>query len=131
MENNTAGKWAWALLVIAIIIIIFVIAFCCCNRDAIVNYFTNLGPVTETFRDYPQPLVFPKEFISVPGGCKPYAGCFFPATNSNPISLRTGKRVPEEGTGKVYCEEAWRDCNAFQDCTNGKCVPKPGMYYYK
>ena len=82
----------------------------------------------DSFRDSPNPLVFEKQLLSVPGSCKPYTGCFFPSTMSNPISLDTGKRVPAKGTDKIWCEVSWRDCNAFQDCVDGKCIPKPDVY---
>lgn len=128
MKNKTIDGKAWGAIVAAIIVIVFVIAFYCYNLDK----FTNVDKFTKVFTNNnielkQQPMVFTKQYLSVPGSCKPYSGCFFPATMSNPISLKTGKRVFEPKVNKVYCEEAWRDCNAYQNCIDGKCVPKNKM----
>ena len=71
-----------------------------------------------------QPLVYMKNIKIAPGNCKPYSGCFFPATAANPVNPRTGKRKSAKDADMVWCEESWRDCNAYQTCKNGKCVTK-------
>ena len=109
-QTNYAKKWMYGLLVLVVIIIIFIIVFYCSQ--------------SEPFRDFPQPLIFTKQLNSVPGSCRPYEGCFYPSTLSNPISLKTGKRIPAKNENDVYCEVSWRDCNAYRDCIDGKCVPK-------
>lgn len=114
---------AWALVAVVVFVLFVVIALCCFNNNVIVQPFTNLKRA-----DFPTPLVYPKQLLSVPGSCKPYTGCFFPSTQSNPINLNTGKRYRAEGTDKIWCEVSWRDCNMFQDCENGKCVPKKNVY---
>lgn len=103
-------KCAYGFTVAAVIVIIFVIAFQCSKE--------------EPFRDFPQPLIFTKQLNSIPGSCKPYEGCFYPSTSSNPYSLRTGERIPASNEDEIYCEVSWRDCNAYQNCVDGKCVPK-------
>lgn len=77
-----------------------------------------------------QPLVYQRNIKVTPGNCKPYSGCFFPSRASNPINLMTGERNPQPVIdGKnVWCEESWRDCNAYQTCKKGKCVPKETTY---
>lgn len=60
----------------------------------------------------PQPLVFTKQLNSYPDYCTPHSGCFYPSYS-------------DANKKKIWCEKAWRDCNAYQDCTDGLCVPKP------
>ena len=71
-----------------------------------------------------QPLVFTKSPKLVPGNCIPYSGCFFPSYMSNPINLKTGKRVKQPQENEQWCELSWRDCNAYQTCYDGKCISK-------
>lgn len=71
-----------------------------------------------------QPLVYPNNVKIAPGNCKPYSGCFFPAKAANPINLRTGERDNQPGSNLIWCEKSWRDCNAYQNCQNGRCVSK-------
>ena len=75
-----------------------------------------------------QPMVFKKQINSYPSNCHPYTGCFYPSYASNPISLKNGMRNPQQGENKRWCEVSWRDCAGFQDCKNGKCVPKKHVY---
>ena len=70
------------------------------------------------------PLVFEKNIKTTPGNCFPYAGCTNPSTLANPVNLNTGKRDPAHVDDLVRCELAWRDCGAYQDCKDNKCVPK-------
>ena len=74
----------------------------------------------------PQPLYFKNQKLSVPKNCQPHYGCFF---TPGPSAYK-----PDEGTQSVpaavreadliYCTEAWRDCAAYRDCVDGKCVVK-------
>lgn len=71
-----------------------------------------------------QPLIFNKSPKLVPGNCKPYSGCFYPSYMSNPISLKTGKRLNQPKENEQWCKVSWRDCNAYQTCYKGKCISK-------
>jgi len=75
-----------------------------------------------------QPLVFPTQLNSFPANCVPYAGCFYPSWLSNPVSLKSGVRENAQYQDEIWCEKGWRDCNAYQDCVEGVCRPKNGMY---
>jgi len=97
----------FGILVFVFFIIAVLLAVYCCKDE---------------FRDSPQPLKFTKQYLSVPGNCYPFMGCFFPSSLSNPVSVRTGKR--KKVKNQIWCKKSWRDCNAYQDCVNGKCVPK-------
>ena len=88
-------------------------------KDFKVEKFEQNTVVTQT-----QPLVYNQNIKIAPGNCKPYSGCFFPATAANPVNPRTGKRKSAKDADMVWCEESWRDCNAYQTCKNGKCVTK-------
>lgn len=114
-SKEYATGCVWGLLAIAVIVLFVVIALYCIPKD---NEFFKMV-------DSPQPLVYPKQLLSVPGNCKPYKNCFFPSTLSNPVSLNTGKRIKAKDTNKIWCEYSWRDCPAYRDCVDGKCVPKP------
>jgi hypothetical protein len=72
------------------------------------------------------PEVFLKNLKTTPGNCYPYAGCFYPSKFANPENLNTGERdsVPDD---EIWCEKAWRDCNTYQNCVDGKCVHKPNI----
>lgn len=110
-------KILYGFCVIAFIIIVILIAL-------LVTYNVNIGNDNETFSDElnTQPMVFTKNLQSVPGGCEPYKGCYYPMTN--PVDLQTGKRFKAEHENDIWCEKSWRDCNAYQTCENGKCIPK-------
>lgn len=85
-----------------------------------------------------QPQAFEHQLLS--SGCLPYVGCLYPMPN--PINIKTGRRdndiLPEDsevtrsqvpqGTEVRTCSKAWRDCNLFTDCVDGKCVPKKDVY---
>jgi hypothetical protein len=71
-----------------------------------------------------QPLLYDRNIKIAPGNCKPYSGCFFPATAANPINPYTGTREHQPDSDKVWCEKSWRDCNAYQTCEEGRCVAK-------
>ena len=103
-------------------------------RDTILkNKKENFGPTQfddRLTKKQSQPLVYSRNIKIGPGNCKPYSGCFYPSKASNPINLNTGKRDPQPVIdGKdVWCELSWRDCNAYQSCQNGRCVPKETNY---
>lgn len=61
----------------------------------------------------PQPLYFKNQKLSVPKNCHPHYGC---VNTPGPSAFE-----PDEYT---YCTEAWRDCAAYRDCIDGKCVIK-------
>lgn len=104
----------FGLLVLATIIAVILIAI-----------FYNPDKFTDTtLAHIKQPRIFKKQIKIGPGNCLPYSGCFYPSFMSNPISLKTGTRLNELKENEIWCQEAWRDCNAYQSCVNGKCVPK-------
>lgn len=85
----------------------------------------------QSLRDQPlqslrnQPLLYKHNIKSAPGNCIPYAGCFYPSTLANPVDPYTNTRYPENETKN--CDLAWRDCNAYQDCVDNRCVPKKNL----
>ena len=66
-----------------------------------------------THRESAQPLYFKNQKLSVPKNCHPHYGC---VNTPGPSAFE-----PDEYT---YCTEAWRDCAAYRDCIDGKCVIK-------
>lgn len=70
-----------------------------------------------------QPMIYTENIKIAPGNCQPYSGCFFPSSLANPVNPKTGKRAKPPGADDIWCEKSWRDCNAYQECVNGKCVP--------
>lgn len=107
-----------------IIILIVVIVLILTNKENFKSIEDHLAsPVDSiTSKLSSQPLVFLKNYKVAPGNCKPYSGCFFPSTLSNPVDLNTGERTPVKDG--IYCEKSWRDCNAYQECVSGKCISK-------
>lgn len=79
---------------------------------------------SEGFLSLNQPGIFKKNIKVAPGNCTPYSGCFYPSHLSNPVSLKSGRREAQPLENEIWCEEAWRDCNIYQDCVNGQCKPK-------
>ena len=74
------------------------------------------NPLVRPLREEdPQPLYFKNQKLSVPKNCRPHYGCFF---TPGPSAYN-----PDEYT---YCTEAWRDCAAYRDCVDGKCVIPTG-----
>lgn len=71
-----------------------------------------------------QPMIYTKNIKIGPGNCRPYSGCFFPSNEANPVNPKTGKRPKPPMDDYLWCEKSWRDCNAYQDCVDGKCAPK-------
>lgn len=129
----------YGLLVVVTIIAIALIAAFCCNpniNDPFINFtepfsqrlgglYTDIAPtLPQGNRRIDQPGVFRKQVKVGPGNCMPYSGCFYPSFMSNPVSLKTGRRLNEPKENEIWCEEAWRDCNIYQDCVNNKCTPK-------
>lgn len=110
--NNETFYLFGPLVLAAVITIIFV------------AIFYNPDKFTDTTLSRNQPVIFKKQIKTGPGNCLPYSGCFYPSFMSNPISLKTGTRLNEPNENKIWCQEAWRDCNAYQSCINGKCIPK-------
>lgn len=103
------------IIIVAFVIIVTVSIYCCQQND---NH--------ESFNNttLPQPLIFTKEYMPA-GNCRAYTGCFYPSSNANPINLQTGKRFQFNNiNNNKWCELSWRDCNAYQTCKNGKCIPK-------
>lgn len=86
-------------------------------------FVENFAPVKNN-QKISQPQVFKRQMLSVPGNCQPFMGCFYPSYLSNPINLRTAGRDKSPKENQIWCEKSWRDCNAYQDCVKGKCVPK-------
>lgn len=127
----------YGFFVIIVIIAIVLISVFCCRQQDTVSQFTEAftqrlgGLYNDISRTLPegnqhieQPGVFRKQIDVGPGNCKPYSGCFYPSFMSNPVSLKTGMRRNEPKENEIWCEKSWRDCNAYQDCINGKCTPK-------
>ena len=134
----------YGILVIIFIVIIIIISTYCFS----VNYSYLHQKINETFKiNYKQlknklkkkvkekfehvikqPQIFTKGLLSVPGNCQPFIGCNYPSYLSNPISLKTGQRPNAKDEHKIWCEKSWRDCNAYQNCVNGKCKPKNNVY---
>lgn len=113
------SAWIFAGLCLAVFVAIICLAIYCCKN---VDEFADMGGM-----DYPQPLKFIRQELSVPGNCKPFMNCFFPSQKSNSISLtKEGNRykLPTEDEELKWCEISWRDCPAYRDCVNGKCIPK-------
>lgn len=72
------------------------------------------NPLVRPLREEdPQPLYFKNQKLSVPKNCHPHYGC---VNTPGPSAFE-----PDEYT---YCTEAWRDCAAYRDCIDGKCVIK-------
>lgn len=98
-------------IVIAMIIIAFLIAALwgcgCYYTDKLPHKLKNHA---ERFRDSPNPLIYLRQLLSIPKYCKPYAGC-------NALQDTTNQNL-------TFCELSWRDCNAYEDCIHGKCIPK-------
>jgi hypothetical protein len=121
-----SSGFVFALIVLLFLALIGVIGACCFNQKEIkIRVEQAKEKLKETFATFTaqlkqQPGVFVYTPLSVPGNCRPYSGCASGYTLANPISLKTGKRVPEP----VYrwCEKSWRDCNAYQTCIDGLCV---------
>lgn len=99
-----------ALLCLIFVVVIIIIAINV-NNNQISNFNGGL-----------QPLLYPLQYFSIPDNCFPYSGCMYPSENPN--SLKTGKEIPPSTKNDIWCKIAWRDCNAYQDCINGKCLPK-------
>ena len=127
----------YGLFVFITLIAIILTATLCCNHNShFTNFtepfsqrlgglYTDIAPtLPQGNRRIDQPGVFKKQVKVGPGNCMPYSGCFYPSFMSNPVSLKTGRRLNEPRENEIWCEEAWRDCNAYQDCVNNKCTPK-------
>lgn len=98
---------------------------CCGMGLFVVLFFVVIGLVVATVAPEgfsSQPMIFTKNIKTVPGNCLPYSGCFYPSFMSNPISLKDNMRQPTDN--EIWCSVSWRDCNAYQTCSDGKCVPK-------
>lgn len=67
-----------------------------------VSLFILLPKVNNENFDSP-PHVFNKQINKHSEHCHPYHGCSWDGST---------------------CELSWRDCNVYQDCVNGKCLPK-------
>lgn len=104
--------------VLCLFIIIILIA---CLYDTM--YKLKLCKKSEKFT-INHPMVFKNNVKIAPGNCKPYSGCFFPSNLSNTTNPKTGERYKTTKKDEIWCEESWRDCNAYQTCINGKCVSK-------
>lgn len=91
-------KYLYGVSVIGLIVIILVLGYYCFRYS---NSLKELFRNTSTKKA--QPLMFKTQYLNVPHQCKPYLGCMFPET---------------------YCKQAWKDCNAFQDCVDGVCKNK-------
>jgi len=130
LSNETYKQFFYGVLVILVLVIIGFISAIITNKEKayelLVLCESKLKQLTESFDDEldKQPMVFPVNIKTAPGNCKPYSGCFFPSTQSNPIDLNTGKRETAKDVDKRWCSVSWRDCNAYQVCEDGKCVPK-------
>jgi hypothetical protein len=114
IKENVVSSCMWGVLIILLLVAVVVISLHCCGL-LIPN-----GPNKESFA----PMVYKKNIMSVPGNCKPYMGCYYPSSLSNPVSLDTATRMSEFGeddVNKNYCKKSWRDCNAYQDCVDGQC----------
>lgn len=129
MSDYTSGC-GWAILVLFFMVIIVLLSLFSCaqtddelNRD--IENLMNVNcqslakkmKIREKFTN--PPLVFTKQFLSVPGGCYPFLGCTNPMME--PVSLKTGKRPMK--LPKKQCNVAWRDCGIYQKCVNGYCLP--------
>ena len=149
MKENPGQCCFWGLVVLIFLIIIVCCAVFCCaqNDDQLMTDLEstfkfdrkdldkltrkmkeNFAPALPIQQRIRQPQVFKREILSVPGNCHPFLGCFYPSYMSNPVSLKSGKRKKAVNEDKIWCEKSWRDCGIYQDCVNGKCEPKKGVY---
>lgn len=116
MSEKKGREYFWGVLAVFVFVFIVTIAiYCFC-------YYRKSG-----FSDLSeQPMEFKNQYLNIPSpgsfGCKPYSGCFYP---TNPMNLINSS---SKSVDDIWCEKAWRDCNAYQDCVEGKCVPKKGLY---
>ena len=84
------------------------------HRFAAEPLVSRKNPLMRPLREEdPQPLYFKNQKLSVPKNCHPHYGC---VNTPGPSAFE-----PDEYT---YCTEAWRDCAAYRDCIDGKCIIK-------
>jgi hypothetical protein len=128
MSLLTSCVFGPAVLVTFIIVIYLAVAFF--DKQEVNDYFQDIFTSKVSVNAKPMvtgaPEVFTKNLKTTPGNCYPYAGCFYPSEFSNPENLNTGKRDPVSND-EIWCEKAWRDCSAYQDCIGGKCVHKESI----
>jgi hypothetical protein len=102
--------------------LVLIILFCLLLIPLIL--FTINKNFTENYET--QPLVYTKQKSTVPDACLPYLGCTWPSDSGNPVVYRgtQGYRLPAKGSNEIQCNNASRDCHAYQDCVEGKCIKK-------
>jgi hypothetical protein len=123
MINWSQPKYLYGAIAIAVIALAFIIAGCwgVCKKSLPkskksskkTNVASKLKNHIERFRDYPNPLIYTKQLFSFPSYCRPYAGC--------------NAQQDTKNQNLTWCELAWRDCNAYEDCIQGKCQAKQGL----
>ena len=113
-------KYVMAFLIILLFIIIILAAIYSFGKETFKMPTISLkqqrrnNPLMRPLREEdPQPLYFKNQKLSVPKNCHPHYGC---VNTPGPSAFE-----PDEYT---YCTEAWRDCAAYRDCIDGKCVIK-------
>jgi hypothetical protein len=105
--------------------IVLLILFTLLIANITIIVITNAQTVfsSESFRDHPQPLFFPKHTTLIPKECRPHTGCTW-SQKRNIYPVNSHKLPVDEIKN---CSEAWKDCHLYQDCIEGQCTDK--TYY--